>query len=219
VTFDEHPEGNPVWSPDGRELAFSSGRRSAPGTYRLTVGMPGQETLFVRDVYPTDWSRDGRWILGTRQTKPDSDDIVLVNAQDPQDIVSLTNSPFDERQGQLSPDGQWVAYISNENGRYEVYVQHRTRGERRKLSAGGAHNPRWSPDGRYVYYLHSLGHVNRVAIDSGHTENVLQTRNHPITATFFRFALSSDGQRLLVSQPLDDRVRTVVVLNWRARLS
>jgi eukaryotic-like serine/threonine-protein kinase len=209
---------HPVWSPKGDEIAFYSSRADRPGLYRRSVGAASNERFFVSDVRPTDWTRDGRWLIGHRRLASDGPfDIVMVDAHDATNVVPLVTSDYDELQGQVSPDGEWLAYISNESGAYEVYVQRRAGGSgRRKLSLGSGHVPRWTPDGRSVMYLTTSGALMRSALSGGPPEVVVHTRTHLVIPTFFRFALSSDGQRILVAQPADDRIRTMVLLNWEA---
>jgi serine/threonine-protein kinase len=149
----------PVWSPDGRLVAFV---RDTGGT-GIVVARPadgsGPDRRLVRidrQIQEVDWSRDGRWILvRTDNSTSGAGDIVGIRTEGDSTPVPLVASGFTELNPALSPDGRWLAYSSDESGTSEVYVRPfpNTGDGRWQVSNGGGTGPRWSFDGRELYFL------------------------------------------------------------------
>jgi Tol biopolymer transport system component len=157
-TVDPSFDGFPMWSPDGSRIAFSSTRKGHFDLYVKAASGAGGEELLVespRLKVPADWSSDGRYLLYTVSDDPKtgSDQWVLPLDGDRQPFPFL-NTTYNERLGQFSPDVRWVAYVSNESGRDEIYVRpFPGPGGQALVSAGGGISPRWSPDGNELYYI------------------------------------------------------------------
>ena len=154
LTSDVQDNNDPVWSPDGRLIAYD---RNAPGgkdvmvqpsdggTARLVVARPGTQ-------WPTDWLRDGSAVLFTERDPGGQLDIWLqpIDGGAARPVIA---TPAQELGGRISPDGRWIAYQSNETGRYEVYVRSFPgTGRATLVSANGGVNPVWARDGRSLYY-------------------------------------------------------------------
>ncbi|HJS47846.1 MAG TPA: hypothetical protein VJ773_07670, partial [Gemmatimonadales bacterium] len=151
ISFDGPAAWRPSWSPDGRDVLYVSlqgitpdvwSKRadgSAPAELLLDLAAPVQEVLR---------SRDGEWLV-YRTTPRD-----IFGLSPSGDTVALVATPFEERAPALSPDGRWLAYQSDETGRYEVYVRPfpATSTAKWQVSTGGGTVPRWSPNGRALYY-------------------------------------------------------------------
>jgi len=154
LTFDEGSDTEQIWSPDGRELIFSSTRDGADSLYRKPADGSGEEVQIGKIATPmwaSSWSPDGRQVLYTT-TSPNFDVGVLTLGDDPSPAM-VVNSSFGETDAVLSPDGRWVAYTSNESGRGEIYVRpFPSGGGRWQISDAGGGYPRWSGDGRELYY-------------------------------------------------------------------
>ena len=125
VTFDSGDDFSPAWSPDGTRIAFTSDRRGERGLYVKNASGTGEEKLLFSSTVPKnveDWSRDGRWIVFSESRRGSGADLVLLNLESlkTQDFL---RTRFIEDQGRLSPDGKWMAYRSNESGRFEVFIQ------------------------------------------------------------------------------------------------
>jgi Tol biopolymer transport system component len=155
-TFGTGTEDDPVWSPDGTELAFSvfdegddiwvkaiaSGEEG-----RLLVGGPGNQ-------WPSDWSRDGKLIVFTWPHEETDGDIWVVPASGDGEPFPFREGPFNELGGKLSPDGRWMLYLSDESGRQEAYVAAfpGPGGRRWQVSRGSVYQAWWRSDGREIIY-------------------------------------------------------------------
>jgi eukaryotic-like serine/threonine-protein kinase len=158
---------DPVWSPDGTQIVVSSGRK---GLFRATVGVGNaREPLYDAhpDARPSDWTRDGKWIIFQAVSRPGQDsDIWGLPTTGPQEPQPLVRTPFDEGDGVVSPDGRWLAYTSNESGRREVYLQpFPGDGRKQPVSIGGGAGPRWDDKGR-LYYWSLARQIVRVTVTS-----------------------------------------------------
>jgi len=228
LTFDPSLNGTPVWSPDGRQLLFGSNRGLAFELYLKNSDGSGQEKLLFHvqgttTNPPTDWSRDGKYMLFERETElwylalPEGQDKPLVQ------IKAVAAN------GQFSPDGRWVAYASNETGKWEVYVTSfpEPRGKW-QVSAGGGREPRWRGDGRELFYLSPEGKMMAVQVNAGATFDagtpvaLFQARPHKQVAALdiFTYDVSRDGQRFLINTQVErpERSPMSVILNWTAGL-
>jgi eukaryotic-like serine/threonine-protein kinase len=157
LTTSPGPDIFPIWSPDGQRIAYGASGETSFGLG--TVSTTGGEAVTVFDgplqEIPTDWSRDGRFILYRIQQGPRSIDLwalPLDGSRKPFPVSELPNA--DERLAEFSPDGKWVAFESNETGRYEVYVQAFPKpGAKTVVSTAGGRQARWSPDGKELFYV------------------------------------------------------------------
>ena len=153
LTSDGHDNNDPVWSPDGTQIVFD---KLAPGGKDLYVqpAAGGPVRLLLRrpgTQWPTDWTRDGT-LLFTEDTAHTNIN-VLAQPIGGGEASPVATSPGHESAARMSPDGRWVAYQSDESGRYEIYVQsYPAPGRRTPVSLGGGVNPVWRRDGRVLYY-------------------------------------------------------------------
>jgi Tol biopolymer transport system component len=164
LTFDGMHNTRAVWSPDGKRIVFTGRPDGIRNLHLKLIGTESDEPLLPPgpDRLPTDWSPDGTRILYEVGLAPPRDVLVMELPQ--RRSVPFLDSPFDERGARFSPDGRWVAYLSNETGRAEVYVRSFPKAEnKRQLSVTGGHAPRWSDDGRTLFYADPNGAV--MAID------------------------------------------------------
>jgi serine/threonine-protein kinase len=158
LTF-EKDNFRPVWTPDGRHLIFSSNREGLMNLFRKSVNGSGDAERLMPSVFgwqfPTGVSPDGRFVAFAQEEPETGWDLWVVplegdGAREPQPFV---RTRFFEAQAAFSPDGRWLAYISNESGRYEVHVRpFPGPGRRWQVSTNGGREPLWSRDGRDLFY-------------------------------------------------------------------
>jgi Tol biopolymer transport system component len=237
-TFDPGIDGKAIWSPDGNHLVFSSTRAGKLALYRKASTGAGQEELIVPlsgavtpNAGPTDWSRDGRFILAQQLGDKTKYDLVMVPLSADRKPVPYLESEFDEGHGRFSPDGRWVAYASNESGRPEVYVQSfPASGGKWQVSTGGGMLPQWRADGEELFYLvPATGRMMSAEVKTAPQFEVGMPKllftapvglNHNMEAGN-HYAVSADGQRFLLTLPVQQSgpAPITVVLNWTAGLN
>jgi Tol biopolymer transport system component len=237
VTTDAAGDWVPTWSPDGQSLVFTSFRDGAPALYRKAADGTGTaERLLsldgVRGIYPNGWTPDGTALVVTVQG-PDGDaDIGLVSFEAPGSWAPLIHSEADEYSASLSPDGGWIAYVSEDTGNEEVYVQRfPDLGGRRLISIGGGYSPIWSWDGTALFYLRPLangppGTMMRVAIERegtrltvGRPEELFEWSFYNHTGAARLYDLGPDGRFFMIADEpqagsAGSRYDLVVVQNW-----
>jgi eukaryotic-like serine/threonine-protein kinase len=228
ATSNPAPDGAPVWSPDGERIAFSSERGSAGNIYITAASGAGSEEPVLSSDQPndpTDWSSDGRFLLFTRQDPVTLKDVWALPLFGDRRAFPVLQTQFLEEQAHLSPDGQWIAYVSNESGKWEVYLQGFPRASGRyQVSTAGGSQPRWRRDGREIYFVDPKSTLYAVGVNLGAKVLIAQPRNlFPISLGDYamggRYAVTAEGDRFLVN--VDDTADTRainVVLNWPAAL-
>jgi serine/threonine protein kinase/Tol biopolymer transport system component len=231
-TFDARSEDNPVWSPDGSQIVFSSGTGNGDvhsDLYRkVSNGVGTQELLLKSEISKesTDWSSDGRFIVfQAYDPKTDADIWILPLFGDGQPYPFL-QTQFTESQAFFSPDGRWLAYTSNESGRTEVYVQTFPQsGGKWLISSRGGSQPHWRSDGKEIFYVAPDRTLMAVEVNTSSTfetsapKPLFATQVNGYTAPN-RYVVTADGQRFLVNSPAGEVNQTpiTVVLNWTSSL-
>ena len=225
-------EGSPVWSPDGSKIAFFSNLEGVFDIYVKPTDGEGRAELFYRSTlpkYPTDWSRDGRYILFGVISPNTRMDVWAISTAD-RKAAPILDTIYAEGSAALSPDGRWLAFQSNQSGRDEVYVQPfegATAGTKRRwlISSGGGGLPRWRGDGLEIFYITSGGRMMAATLHPAGGElqfdpphMLFQTR--PIPQEWNLYDVSADGQRFLLNLPLEWSSATpiTVVTNWTRKL-
>jgi Tol biopolymer transport system component len=239
-TFDLAPDEKPVWSPEGERVAFAARRAGGMGIYQRAANGSGIEQVLIPttqdQIYTNDWSRDGRFVLYTKQDARTKADLWVVtlssDAASPGPAVPFANSDFNESQGQFSPDSRWIAYASDESGRSEVYVQPFPQapggGSKTEISRDGGQQPRWRRDGRELLYLSNEGKLMAVDVRSGPDFKAGVPRSLfevPVSGdpigegfTVSRWDVAPDGKRFLFATATASSDPITVVLNWNAEL-
>jgi Tol biopolymer transport system component len=229
-TFSAAVEDDPAWSPDGRYIIFTSPKeRDTRTIYRKIASGAGNEEL-VSDA-PTanrglDWSSDGKNILYTLLGEKGSDDLWVLPLEGEKKPHVMLQSEFYEDHGHFSPDGRFFAYVSNESGRGEVYVQtFPLAGGKWQISTSGGDQPHWRRDGKELYYIAPDKKLMAVSVklgdtlESGAAIPLFQTQVSHFASTN-RYDVTADGQRFLVNSPVETTKEApfTVILNWTSTL-
>jgi eukaryotic-like serine/threonine-protein kinase len=230
-TFGPGNSYRPVWSPDGARIAYASAGKDGINIFvKNSSGAGNAEPLLKSDTTDllSDWSRDGRYILftsyGNARTGADLWVLPLFGDRKP---FPYLQTQFTEAGGVFSPDGHWVAYVSNESGSYEVYLSpFPPGGGKWQVSQGGGIQPQWNRDGSALYYLAPDGKLiearvreKGAAVEIGTPRQLFQKPFASPRPGGRSYAVAPDGKRFLVdiaeqaaSPPL------TLVTNWTAGL-
>jgi len=227
-TFEPEREFSPVWSPDGRTIAYAAQKKNWDLYLKDAAGTGEPELLLANDEdkFPTDWSRDGSTLVFQSRNADTAWDIWGLRLLGDRKPFPLRRTKFQEGSASISPDGRFLAYQSNESGRAEVYVQEFPEARSKwQVSPEGGRDPFWRGDGRELYYRTLDSRLTAVPIEKGTAfaagtpQPLFQARFAPVVARGL-YRPAPDGQRFLVLAPLaKDAMRPgVVVLNWAAAL-
>jgi Tol biopolymer transport system component len=224
-TFGPSNNEYPVWSPDGNRIAFYSFQSGHGEPYQKASSGVGQEEIVYRDPRNhrlTDWSRDGRYLIGDWGDPKNRNDIWVMPTFGDKKPFPYVNTEFQEDSAKLSPNGQFLAYRSDESKRSEVYVQtFPDHGGKWQISTGGGNFPVWSRDGRELYFISADNKMMAVEVkgdgkkfDAGVPKPLFSVPGQA------QFDVSKDG-RLLIQVPVDQAASNVpltVVVNWQSAL-
>jgi hypothetical protein len=239
LTFDPGIDRQPIWTPDGRRIVYSSQREGTTGPGNIFwqpadgTGTPERLTTSLNAQYPTGISPDGLHLV-FREDAPATKQDVLALTLDGRKIAPLVQTMFNELNGQVSPDGRWLAYESDESGQSQIYVRPfpRVDAGRWQISPAGGTRPLWARNGRELFYLDTSRHLMAVpvqtsaAFSAGNPTKLFETAyltpNNGVT-----YDVSPDGQRFVMikgrstdttPQGTQASAPIVVVVNWFTEL-
>jgi eukaryotic-like serine/threonine-protein kinase len=226
LTFQSMNESAPHWSSDGKRIVYYAGEANSGDLFEVGSGGTGEPQLLAadeREKRPTSVSRDGQWIFfnsagGTGM------DIGLWSATERR-AKSWLATPFRESNATISSDGKWVAYQSDESGRWEIYVRAFPESDQKWLvSNGGGVMPVWRSDGRELFYLSNDQKMMSVAVTPGADLEAAAPaalfdaplRTHPTR----QYDVSRDGQRFLLNRRVESATIEPLTLiqNWDLKL-
>jgi serine/threonine-protein kinase len=198
-----------AWHPSGKTIAFTSNRGGAAGIWQMAADGAGQpEKLVSASQNPTlgSWSGDGKRLCYSPTSPETGSDIWVLSDDDSEDSKPVIVSPYQEFNPSFSPDGRWIAYVSDESGQPEIYVQpFPTTGQKWILSENGGDAPEWSTDGQTVYFLRG-NKILSVSIETepefvpGRARTLLKIEHIDVQY----FDVFPDGKRFIVMGPSRD---------------
>jgi len=249
LTNDAYVDTHPVWSPDGTRLIYQSYRtpegREGAVYEKAANGATPERLLFQAEpgmsVAPSDWSRDGQWIVLTKEKArspadltPGVRDLWLLPGSGDSKPAPYLVSKWDKLEPTISPNGRWLAYTSNEGGSYGVYVQTfpDPSGGKWPVSKKGGRFPRWRHDGGELYYQDPANHIVAVPVGPGATFSPRPSTTLDVAVQeasafdfVFRYDVATDGQRFLLRSAAAPATEgggngapLNVMLNWTSAL-
>jgi Tol biopolymer transport system component len=226
VTLDPSHEFYPLWSPDGKRLIFASDRQGGMNLYQKDMATGKEEAVLIGDgeMYPTDWSRDGQFVVFEKKVAPSgARDLWVLPLSGDRRPFSFVATDADEREGRLSPDNRWMAYTAKESGTWQVYVRSfRSPSRAWQVSPDGGLQPRWGLDSKELFYLSGARNVMSARIADGQGFNVGAPKvlfASPVANMHPRglYSVTADGRRFIFSAvPETDAELITVVTNWDA---
>jgi Tol biopolymer transport system component len=226
-TFGPGTVDDPLWSPDGKWLVFSSNRNGPWDFYRKPVGGSGKEELLFQSrtvfKHPTSWSRDGRYLVFEALEASTGFDLWVLPMTGERTPTLYLRTPYNERFATLSPDGRWMLYSSDESGRPELYVQSFPTAEvKHQISTDGSVGGGWREDGKEILFGATDG-VTLLSVDVTTAPEFHAGIPRPVGKlpnNLFGVAFTPDLRRILVLTPVSERSAATVnvVLDWTSGL-
>jgi len=228
-TDDPFINNAPVFSPDGSHLVYQTNPKGPLDIYQHAMaGGPGEPMVTSeRNKMPTDWSRDGKYLLYKSAEVATRWDLFVTATTGTRESRAVVQSKGDDVDGQFSPDGRFIAYQSDDSGVYEIYIQpFPGPGQRVQVSTNGGSQVRWRRDGRELYYVALDERLMAVpiapsrdgqSVEPGVAVPLFQTRVGGAVNPLSRqqYMVSENGQRFLMNSIADDTTRPItVILNW-----
>ena len=224
-TFAQSRDDDPVWSPDGRTIIFDSSRSGRTDLYTRPANGSQAEQLFYHDdtdKYPSSWSADGKYVTYEDLSGRDIHIWATPMVGNDRKPFPVLEEKYATRSPAISPDGKWLAYYSNEYGKWQVYVTSFPK-PGGKFMVGDGTNPAWRRDSKELFYVDSSNRMVSVEVTSrGESLELGQPqalKQLPLNSGNV-FDVSGDGQRFLMAIPPQQDVSGLnLVVNWQADLN
>jgi Tol biopolymer transport system component len=226
ITFDDANDYTPIWTADGRWITFGSMRDGPANIYWKPSDGSGPAERIIEnenDKYPCSWSPDGKVLAFVEATPDTQRDIWMYPTEEGQEPYPFLNSRAAEMQAQFSPDGRWLAYVSNESGRFEVYVRSfPDPGGKWQVSREGGYAPIWASDGTEIYFYDGADKIMAASVSSARqfavtkVQELFTLRGLTGFAAGRSFDVSPDGQRFVFAQSQEPRATTQLnlIFDW-----
>ena len=229
LTFGPVQNQYPVWSPDGKWIAYQSPRNGKNGIYRKASDGSGAEELLLENtelIIPTDWSNDSKFLIYSRGPFQGIGEEIwaLPLTGDTKPFVVVPHGPNAlATAGKLSPNGHWLAYTSTESGQPQVYVVPFGHGQGKwQVSQNGGGGAIWTRDGKSLYYADMAYTVYFVNVKEGNQTlqfSAPQLLNTNVSSQVFFYDVAPDGQKIMVNELAQQVSQTItVVSNWAEQL-
>jgi eukaryotic-like serine/threonine-protein kinase len=228
-TFDPRNENHPLWSPDGNDILYWSDAPGAEGLYVKSASGAGEAHQVAKgrdEMICTDWSRDGRYVFYNVAGAGAKSQIWVLPMTGDRTPAPFLAGGFNFVQGRLSPDGRWLAYVSDESGRQEIYVQtYPAHAGKWQISSTGGVDPRWSRDGRELFYLSADQHLMSVSIRTAPSFEAAVPKSMFLARVLLPgigirsyYAVGAHDQRFLIVGPRigEALAGSSVIVNWTA---
>jgi serine/threonine-protein kinase len=225
-TFEGNYNLNPIWTLDGKRIAFESNKEGPANLFwQLADGSGGLERLNTSEYIqnPNSWSPDGQ-LLAFIEVNPTTGYDIWVLRMGDRKAQPFLRTPFNETAPRFSPDGRWLAYISDESGRYEVYVRpYSGPGGKSQISRDGGTEPVWNPNGRELLYrsgdkMMAVDIATQPGFTAGTPRMLFEGPYETPPVPLANYDVSPDGQRFLMLKPSEQEqaapTQINVVLNW-----
>lgn len=218
ITFDIAEDEFPVWSPDGKAVAFTSAHTGATRKLFLKSLTNDSASQLIgtwpRHMHFSSWSPDGKWLAAYDFTATNATDAWIVSV-DGKTSIPVANSRANEQELIFSPDGRWLVFQSDETGRYEIYVMpFPSLKNKRQVSTDGGRLPRWDPNGKFIYYLQDgvmIAHPVETGnqFKKGKAERLFASEASD-------FDISGDGKKFYLRKqnPAKDQQHLYLITNW-----
>ncbi len=238
LTFEGNTNYTSAWTPDGKRIAFISNREGPQNVFwQLADGSGGRERLTTSEYVnsPSSWYPDGQLLAFIEVNPTTGFDIWVLRLGDPSTPLGagrkaqlFLRTPFNESAPRFSPDGRWLAYVSDDSGRWEIYVQpYPGPGGKWLISTEGGTEPVWNPNGRELFYrsgdkMMAVEITTQQGFSAGNPRVLFEGHYLPTPATFPNYDVTPDGQRFLMVKASEQEAAATqinVVLNWFEELN
>ena len=219
--------GDPIWSPDGRQIAYAMPVGAELGIWVIPAfgGQSRQVFKAADPTYPDDWSQDGKWLAGLRNAPGERQGILIPLDPNAQPIVFAREAVRGIDEPRFSPDGKWIAYgVTSGPDPVDVFlVPNPPTGERWQVSVAGGAQPRWRADGKAIYFLSPTGTMMVVDVRTGTSgppdisaPRALFETGLQVNAGIDQYAVGRDGTRFLLRRKAETAPanQLQVIVNW-----